>query len=73
MGDVGAYGLLDFCHMGFVQNAIALPYRDFDEFLGCCFLERGAVVEGVEHFLVGWVLWGVFKFNAINKFDYYLT
>lgn len=61
MGDVGAYGFLDFCHMGFVQNAIAFPYRDFDEFLGGYFLECGTVVEGVEHFLVGGRLLGGFQ------------
>jgi len=35
MGDIGTDGLLDFGDMGFVQNAIPLPYGDFEEFLGC--------------------------------------
>jgi hypothetical protein len=45
--------------MGLVQNAIPLPYGDFEEFLGGTLVECGAIMKGVdgEHF-VG-VVWGL--------------
>jgi hypothetical protein len=59
----GPDGLLDTVGVDRIQNAIALPDRDFDEGLGTHDVESGSVVKGVE----GWIHCGCWGLRLIER------